>query len=405
MKKSFIMYLAAVLCVLNACKPPETDEPGKFELNPKSVVLAQGDKYRINATYGGRTVTDGVLWKTSDSTVVTVDGNGSIIADEYNVGKATITATYKDSVAYCEVEVKPFLLTTTFTNCCLLDVDTAGCDSVYEIEAGSGGTYRCYRANATMGIFSDGFYINDEGYLDGVEQGVLVEVSAPMYYATKGLNPGQSGGIVFSLGTWGVGQEWWDADYDMAGQPGYIESEADYTNIIKTLFEAILEDDNTAASNSMKAAGALCKGTNLNIYTYSYDAETQQGGYSYSYISDAFVTRAIFQVLADEGASGNMNKLDSVSINAKQLSQDTYWGLGVDLEIDEQAGTVKLLSDKVLWEKEELVFEYISDKAAAPARKANLGKTPVKANILSEKNPAAYSRIKEDMKKAKMRKF
>lgn len=406
MKKSFVLYLAAVLCVLNACKPQETDGPGKFELNPKSVVLAQGDKYRINATYGGKTVIDGVIWKTSDEEIVTVDGNGSIVADEYNVGKATITATYKDSVATCEVEVKPYLLTATFTNSCLLEVDTVGCDSIYEIKSTSGTTYRCYRANATMAVFSDGFYINEEGYLDGVEKGVMVEVTAPMYYATKGLNPAQSGAIVFCLGTWGVGQEWWDADYDMVGQPGYIEDEAEYANDIKKVFEALLADDNTGVSNNFKAASALCKGTNLTVYEYSYDAESQQGGYMSSYIPDAFVTRAVFEVLADEGASGYMQKLDSVSIHAKQLSQETIWGFGVDLLIDEQAGTVELLSDKVLWESEELVFEYIiPSNAAAPARKMNLGNTPMKANILSEKNPAAFNRIKEDMKKAKMRKL
>lgn len=67
----------------------------QIELNKSSLTLTEGESAKLTATIKPSDATDkNIVWKSSDTSVVTVDSNGNIKA--VGVGNATITVTSKD---------------------------------------------------------------------------------------------------------------------------------------------------------------------------------------------------------------------------------------------------------------------------------------------------------------------
>ena len=113
MKTHTIFYALALFAILfTACKKDSTakqEDPipvASITLNKAELVLSPGDTTTLVATVHPENATNKtLLWKSSDTTVVTVTGNGLVtaIAD----GKATITATTPDGgkSATCSVSI------------------------------------------------------------------------------------------------------------------------------------------------------------------------------------------------------------------------------------------------------------------------------------------------------------
>lgn len=81
-------------------------------LNKKTASLLKGEKTQLKATVKGQTgfYNQGVTWKSSNTSVATVDSKGNVTAKK--AGKATITATEKggSKKATCSVTVQPDLV-------------------------------------------------------------------------------------------------------------------------------------------------------------------------------------------------------------------------------------------------------------------------------------------------------
>lgn len=377
MKKNlfFALTMGVVMALgFAACGDPQKDpenggeqQKGELAIVPAEITLAMGDTYRLNATLNGETVTSNVVWESSDAELVSVDQRGNIAASEEYSGVAEIKATVGEKSAVCKVTVQSFLETITFTNAFIGAIDTTVYEHVVREYAG----YKYILGEASVYLFSEGFYLSDEGEFAGAEQAALIEFTAAIGYATPALNGGR--GTIFVLGNWAINDS---ADnYLNTGEPGYIENEEAYT---KYCFDGLhayaFDGDVTTLQNNLKLAGNLCKGATLTELNYSYDAETGSGGYSSSFVADGFVTSADF-VLNDNGFTNAMCGLQNVDIHVKHVDTETFWGLGADIDYElneakDDFTKFELVSKKVKWADSEYHYVYLPDAAPlqAPAR-------------------------------------
>lgn len=106
-KKGTATITATVSGKKYTCKVTVKDIALKsISLNKTSLTLDSGNKYKLKVKYNpsNTTVSKGVTWSSSNSSVVTVDKVGNIRAS--SVGKATITAKVGTKKAKCVVTVK-----------------------------------------------------------------------------------------------------------------------------------------------------------------------------------------------------------------------------------------------------------------------------------------------------------
>jgi len=95
------LILLATISFIECANGGQSNEKLKFELSVSTVTVEELSTHQITATYGGETV-EGVSWSSSHPTVASVN-NGLICG--LTPGKATITATYNEETAICEVTV------------------------------------------------------------------------------------------------------------------------------------------------------------------------------------------------------------------------------------------------------------------------------------------------------------
>lgn len=396
-----VMALGFAACGDDPKEPdPEEQKKGELAIVPAELTLAMGDTYRLTATLNGESVTTGVVWESSDAELVSVDQKGNIAASEEYSGVAEIKATVGEKSAVCKVTVQSFLETITFTQAIIWDIDT----TVYEYNVKEAQGLKYIWAQAHLRVLSEGLYLNTSTYmLDGAEQGAVIDIYAAMAYATPGLNGGQ--GTTFCLGEWAVGDS---ADYyGMTGEPGYLENEALYTQYcFDGLHAYFFDGDQTALSNNLQLAGDLCKGTTMTALTYTYDAETQKGGYSSSRIPDGFVTAATF-VANGNGFNDYMLGLQNVDIHVKHVDTETFWGLGADIdyainEAGDDFTKFELASKKVKWADSEYHYVYLPDAAPlqAPAR-GGMKFQPLNVPVIARDMPEVAAKIDAQLNAAK----
>ena len=114
MKKILILCVAVLagLLAFSACK--KVDTGGDFvavtgvTLDQESISLVKGDSYTLHATVSPSNATKkGVEWSSSNSSIASVDANGTVTASSSKTGTATITVKTKSGgkTAQCEVGV------------------------------------------------------------------------------------------------------------------------------------------------------------------------------------------------------------------------------------------------------------------------------------------------------------
>ncbi|MBQ0034002.1 MAG: Ig-like domain-containing protein [Bacteroidales bacterium] len=336
MKKVFYcMTLVAMMFTLTAC-PPDNGEKGngvatEISILPaEDVVLAEGGsiKLTITAKPDGAKI-ENVVWETTDTLVATVNERGLVTA-QYP-GECIIKATMGNLVAERKVSVKSFLETIQFTQAILWDEDTTYAQGkVDTIESTSGETFYAYKSMGELWLCSEGFFVNNEGRLDGAEQAAVITVYAPFYYATATLN-NTDRGTVFTLGEWIVSAVDSLKGRAHVGAPGAINENSFYQNM-DGFFQAYVQGDAETYVAYLQQASADFTGATINEWTYNV-GDDGEGGYSYSYIPAGIISEADFS-LNGNGSSNFMCGLDFCFADAKILDGMNYWW-GVNPIVDD----------------------------------------------------------------------
>ena len=335
MKKSlFIALLACATLAFVGCDNGAENKSGAnggsgaavtgVTVTPATLSLTPGEKYRLACTFTPSGATGTVTWKSSNEDVVTVTSKGVVEAVGY--GTANVTATCGEYTGVCAVSVETYYESLQFTNAVLWDIDTlAYGGEAQEITAGDGTKYKAYLAEAYMRVFSDGFYVNASGQLDGTEVGTVINLKAPLYFTTTYLNDNK-GGIVFSIGDWYVLDV--DSVYSRVAKPTVFK-EDNYKTYMAAAVEANNSKDQAAFRNAMDSAGACFEGT--QIVTLEYHSKTEEGyekdAYYNSYIPDGIIAKGQFTFNGKAGASDLMWGLDYSYFEFLPLDNiNYYWG-------------------------------------------------------------------------------
>ena len=400
MKKNVFAAFLLVLTAMAFVACGTQNDPNALTgiaVTPASVSLVPGDELRLSVTPTPSAAVvnpDSVVWVSTDTSVVVINANGVITAVGY--GAANVEATYGEFKSACAVKVLTYFETLQFNSAILLDVDTLALDStltVRDIEAADGAMYKGYLSLATLWVFSDGYYVNEEGMMDGVEKGSVIELEAPMYYAPSSLNPEEGRSIVFTLGKWGIDARDTVALYVAA--PGAID-EYYYKGYMEYFVEAINGEDANTAAAALTYAGAYgFTGTTFSTYEYYYDAEKQEGGYYGSYIPDGIVTKGQFYLTNEGAPSGAMTGVEYsyfelLPLKNEVVSENSEYAYGCLFDYSEEG----LIS----WNNKEIAFDdpIVSTFGELPSAEAQKME-PIYMPVFKIDYPEAAERLEKQL--------
>lgn len=403
MKKQLLFAVVALsAALLVGCDPNKPTDPSTkatLTISQKVLVLVKGDNpVGLTATLKPADAGKTIKWSSSNPSVVTVTNRGFVQAQDF--GDAWIYASVDGLKDSCFCHVQTYMEGVIFNSAIIWDVDTAyyadpetGVIPTRTVPAGSGESYVCYEAEATMFVFSDGLYITNAGEIGGSKQGVILEMSAPVFYGTDYLNPG--GGAIFSLGEWQVTDT--AGHYMRQGFPGKL-NETEYIANQKKAIEAIMADD-ASYVNYWKAAATAFENSTLNAYEYTTFSDGT-AGYASSYVPEAITKSARFYVNGRNfPASEYMYSLDYSLIEFQQLATDTVFGfdMGLNLGYNEETDEVYFNDDQVHYNPiSKAVYGNVpgeGEEAAAPQMKMKA--MPIPAHL---ENKEMAIRLNEQIK-------
>lgn len=384
MKKNVfgVLGVLTLALALVGCENPDKKNNGGITgltVSPNELILTEDNlEQRLSVTFTPSGANGTVVWASSDTTVATVNEKGLVTAVSY--GSAKIIATCGEYSDTCFVKVQQYIETLSFNAFTYFDLDsTAYGKEVVEIQG-----YKCYLSKVTIGLFSEGFYLNNKSKLDGATKGALIEFDAPMYYAPKSLN---GSGTVFILGDWAIKASNPDNE-TLIGLASSIDSTAFISNMegFITAYNADPEGDNTSY---LEAAAAAF--TNATMHVYTYKSTTSGGGYYGSYIPDAVIPNAEYSAITntDYALSEYMIGVDYSSVTYKPLAGYYFPGCNIGVNEDQ---TAYVWIDKYIHFDDEITAVY-GEKTTSSAPK--LVATP--AHILSIENPQAYKNLREQL--------
>ena len=404
MKKSlFFALFACVALAFVSCNPGGEDPNAVtgITVTPAEISLVPGDEARLSvaATPAGATFSaDSVVWVSSDTNVVVVNSKGGIKAVGY--GKANVTATYGELSAACAVWVKTYYESLSFTNAIIWDVDTTYFGGeVYDIETADGSqTFKCYLAMAELRICSDGFIVNNEGYLDGGTLATYITMYAPMYFGSKYLNP-EAGGVQFSLGEWGLAELPADSVKSHIGAPGKVNEEV-YLTYMNAALQAYNQGDAQMFQMYMMLAGGYeyqdlpiaISGTTMITMEYDVDPETNEGGYYSTPIPDGIITKGYFS-LNGEGASEFMMGMDFNYFEFQEIPYNAEYLWGCNW-IENEDGTLA-------WGEQNPVLHWgdkvIYQLGEIPTEEAQAKMEPIFAPVMKLDYPEVAERVENQL--------
>lgn len=405
MKKSlFFALFACVALAFVSCNPGGEDPNAVtgITVTPAEISLVPGDEARLSvaATPAGATFSaDSVVWVSSDTNVVVVNSKGGIKAVGY--GKANVTATYGELSAACAVWVKTYYESLSFTNAIIWDMDTTYFGGeVYDIETADGSqTFKCYLAMAELRICSDGFIVNNEGYLDGGTLATYITMYAPMYFGSKYLNP-EAGGVQFSLGEWGLAELPADSVKSHIGAPGKVNEEV-YLTYMNAALQSLNQGDAQMFQMYMMLAGGYeyqdlpiaISGTTMTTMEYDVDPETNEGGYYSTPIPDGIITKGYFS-LNGEGASEFMMGMDFNYFEFQEIpyNEEYLWGCNW---IENEDGTLAWGEQNPVLHWGESVTYQLGE---LPTEEAQAKMEPIFAPVMKLDYPEVAERVENQLK-------
>lgn len=388
----FFASLLALAVMATSCepkKPTDPDDKSKvtgITVTPTEITLSEGESFKLSAKVQPEGVDATIEWSSSDTLVAIVDRRGNVTS--VYAGEAVITAACGEVKAECKVTVKSFLETIQFTKALLYQEDTTyyadpatGIIPVDTIQSLDGEKFLAYPTMAELWLFSEGFFVSNEGQFDGADEAAVITVYAPFYYATAFLNNSEHG-TVFTLGEWAVSDDPEFAGKMHVGAPGAIDERA-YKANITDFWTGYFNGEQDNLSAFLKAASENFSGSTITTWSYNPEAD----GYSYSYIPDALVTQAAFALDIDP-TYNYMTSLTYNRISAKQLGG--AWGFGYEIDVDTVAQTWSM-GDQIVYEN-TLNYSFGEVPAQAPKYKR------LDAVILKEDAPEVAARLEAAMK-------
>jgi hypothetical protein len=388
-----------------SCGPNGTD-PNVLTgvaVTPAEVSMVPGDEVRLTVTPVPATAvlndTVSVTWVSSDTSVVVVNDMGTITAVGY--GKANVTATCGEFTGVCAVWVKTYYENLTFTNAFIMNIDTTTFgDEVHEITTSDGSeTFNCYLGMAELWLFSDGFYINESGHLDGGQYASYIRVYAPMWYGTQYLNP-EKGGVKFSLGTWKLENLPADSVNAHIGTPGTLNEEA-YMAYMDAALQYYNAGDGQMFQTYLGLIGGYVKypagwpvaiqGPTMTTMEYIVD-ESGEGGYTYSYIPDGIVTEGQWSLNGD-GVSAFMMGMDYNYLKFREIANNADYIWGCNWLFNEDGSEIAWGDEGVMHWGEEVVYQ-LGELPTAEAPKME----PLHAPVMKIDYPEIAERIEKQLK-------
>lgn len=320
-------------------------------LSKTELTLAVGASQRLSVSANDN-LEGTYTWASSDEEVATVDRNGTITAQNIGTATITVTETATKVEATCAVTVVRELETIQFTQASILyfhgtddlaTLDTV--DSVWYYTNDKKETIylRGFLINVEMDIFSDGFYINDNGMYDGASVGYMVQIPGKDWYAPKGLNTdrGWDNAIASSTGVWSTDYEETKSK-SLVG--GYLDNE---TGAIEHMGAAIAyanEDKWEMYGQELAIADTMAfKGAKL--WKYEYNAEAK--GYVTSWMPTASVTACAVRIEYNEN-SNYMWTIPAMEMYMVPLGGD--YGLGVEVESNDVTGAMTMVSQQFVFD-------------------------------------------------------
>lgn len=394
MKK--LLYVLPVLCafVLTGCpgdKPEPTNGITGVTVKPEKVTIAEGADITLTAIVTPAELRGEFTWSSSDTTIAVVDKDGNVTG--LSAGTAFITATEKGGLsAKSEVHVTSYLESFSFGQACVYTFsvnDTVGLP-IEEIEASSGGKYKAYCVPMELLVFSEGFYISEDGYYEGAEEALVIEMPAHMYYAPGELNKNVGGGTIFCLGEWAIVKDSSDY-YAKVGEPG-VYGPGVLTNVLAAL-DAYNEANYTDFSAYIQAAGDNVTGTTMTNWNYSCASDDPTNcGYSTSYVPDAILDEAYFYMGGEDGSSSYMLAIDYCAFEFRQLATSSFWG--VDATYDEENDKIVINDRSKLQISDPIRMEFGTLPVDAAPK---LIEMPMSV-VMTEKARETYDRLKKEGK-------
>ena len=388
MKKNlFALLLCATVLTLgfSSCKGDGSDDNSgnnggngssssitSLTIKPSTLTLAVGESTRLSAVVEPSGAKADITWKSSNEEIVTVSANGTVEA--LAEGTANVTAECGDLKSVCAVTVKDYFETLTFTGAFVYNYDTTYSDVLDTLRDESWGSqfFVAKKVLCNVELFTEGFYVDDEGKLAGAESGAILEFEAPFYWAPAWANSGS--GTIFVLGNWIITTEYPDSTTTV-GRP-YSINEAEYVAAINDFVQdRFINQDMSKAAQDLQKAGNCITGARLTSFEYH---TTEEGygsdGYYSSYIPDIVISEGDMEFDADYAASNYMLSVTYHAIKGKDFSfESDSVNQVVDMfgvRFKETETSIDLVDNAIHFGK-EYSFDY-GIMPAAPARKAAL---------------------------------
>ncbi len=332
----------------------------RFTITPKDLT------YTITASE------EGVVTWTISKNVVT------LTAQKIGTTELTIASTSTTSTAVLPVQVVSEIESLSFTQATvsyyngadyLATLDTV--DSVFSYVGDDNKTHylRAFLVDATVELFSDGLYINDDQDMAGAEVGYVANFPAKAFYAPEGMNDdrGFTGAAAVSTGLWSTQTSakshamkggYLDVDSEEAAMD-HIKAAINYWNAYQT---GGTEEDLKNFQLEMALADTTAfKGAKLIKYTYS----AYFNDYSMTFMPAGIVNAGLLQMAYNE-ASMYMYSVPAAEMYINVVNGDYGWGVYV--EQNEISKEITLLSTNFEVEKNSIHYKHIDSAESAPAR-------------------------------------
>ena len=383
MKKTFLFFsvlLAFVLAGCNEHKESEKAAAVAITLSETSVrmpiVTWDEKKGEETATEHSFTIMPADSTYTVEASVANIvaiqTDKNTVRLTAQNMGKTilTITETQSGATAQYAVEVVSVLESVVFTQAVVSYHFNEYKQNEYEVvenafsytdRDGNDIPLKAYVVDADVSLFSDGFYMTDEGLYTGASVGYIAAFPATGYYAPAYLNAdkGYPYDITYSSDVWSTQQK--SSFHKLKG--GYIANEEGAIAHIKQAVDYSNQDNWEMYGEEMHFADSIAFKGGL-IYKYIKAAD----GYSKYVMPSALITEAAFNLL--QGGNTSSTYMYLVSEAEMYLYPLTgYYGLGVDLAFDTEKKIWYVASDKLQF-GERIHYKHKLDIDFAPQKEA-----------------------------------
>ena len=338
-------------------------------------LLVNDEPVRLSYVTDPEGVKVNLVWTSSDETVATVSDDGTVTP--MGIGTANITATVKDTEVkgVCQVKVTSLEENLVFTEC-FLGLTALDEANTYTFEHSSLGTINAHVGLGRVQLFTEGFYFNASGELDGAYQGGWIYFNTPMALAYAKDNPNNPNfaqfpnGVSFSLGDYYITNAQGTATktYTMVNNndetievelpidakgsplthvayPTKVDNDTfmTYMNAWLANFNEVGEMTQENYQDFAYAGIYGFEGPTLNLMQYVVDDE-QQGSYEYypnwlwEYVPNAIITDGELYISGETGSSEFMYLVDYINVDVQFVLTDSMGIPGVFTEYNEQNG-------------------------------------------------------------------